>query len=66
MSEEKIFTSQCDECGKKIIAVLFSYPKPVAICVLPGVLASVMRTFSMPREMILEMLDSAVEDIDAN
>jgi len=63
-TEEEIFVRQCEELGGKLNATLCGYPKPVAICVLPGVLAAVMRTFDLPREMVISMLDSALEDID--
>lgn len=56
-------TRQCDEAGKKILATLFTYPKDVAACVLPGVLATVMRVLSIPRETVVAMLDAALEDI---
>lgn len=62
-SEEEVFVRQCEEAGEKLTAVLFAYPKPVAICVLPGVLAAVMKTFDMPRETVIAMLDSALDDI---
>jgi hypothetical protein len=62
-TEAETFMRQCGEAGEKITSVLFSFPKPVAICVLPGVLASVMQVFSIPRETIIAMLDSALEDI---
>lgn len=61
---ESTFVRQCEEAGGRITDVLFSYPKPVAICVLPGVLASVMKTFELPRAMIVAMLDGALEDIE--
>lgn len=63
-AEAMLFVKQCAEAGERLTNVLFSYPKPVAVCVLPGVLASVMRTLGLPREMIVAMLDSALEDID--
>lgn len=63
MSDEEVFVRQCSEAAEKITALLFSYPKPVATCVLPGVLAAVMKTLAMPREMVIAMLDSALEDI---
>lgn len=57
------FVRQCEEAGEKITSILFSYPKAVAVCVLPGVLASVMKVFSLPREMVVAMIDSAIEDL---
>lgn len=60
---EATFIRQCGEAGERITDLLFSYPKPVAICVLPGILASIMETFDLPRDMIVAMLDSALEDI---
>lgn len=60
---ETAFVRQCEEAGERITDVLFSYPKPVTVCVLPGVLASVMQVFSIPRETIIAMLDSALEDM---
>lgn len=62
--DEATFVRQCGEAGERITNLLFSYPKAVAICVLPGVLASVMKTFELPRDMIVAMLDSALEDIE--
>src|ERR1700761_5598649 len=50
---DKVFIQQCEEAGKRIIEVVFSYQKPVTICVLPGVLASVMKVFNIPRETII-------------
>jgi len=60
---EEAFVRQCAVISERIVDLLFSYPKPVAVCVLPGVLASVMQVFSLPRETIIAMLDSALEDI---
>lgn len=57
------FVRQCAELGNKITEMLFGYPKPVAICVLPGVLAAVAKTFDIPRDVFVAMLDSALEDI---
>jgi hypothetical protein len=57
------FSRQCEEAAKRITELLFSYPKPVAFCVLPGVLASVMTVFNMPRDTVIAMLDSALEDM---
>ena len=62
-TEAEIFVRQCNEAGEKITSVLFSFPKPVAVCVLPGLLAAVMQVFNIPRETIVAMLDSALEDI---
>jgi len=62
---EDEFSRQCQEVGEKITDVLFGAPKAVAVCVLPAVLAAVMRTLDIPRETIIAMLDSALEDIDA-
>lgn len=61
--EQENFARQCEEVGEKITSLLFSYPKPVAVCVLPGILAAVMMTCAIPRETILAMLDSALEDM---
>lgn len=58
------FNRACEELGGRLVEVLFAAPKPVAICVLPGVLAAVMRTFDIPRETVIAMLDSALEDIN--
>ena len=65
MVNDDQFAQQCQEIGEKITDVLFEAPKPVAVCVLPAVLAAVMRTLDIPRETIIAMLDSALEDIDA-
>lgn len=57
------FTRHCDEAGQKILATLFTYPKDVAACVLPAVLATVMHLLSIPRETVVAVLDAALEDI---
>lgn len=62
-TEDEIFVRQCQEAGERLTAILFAYPKSVSICVLPGLLAVVMKTFDMSREMVIAMLDSALEDI---
>jgi hypothetical protein len=62
--EDELFVRQCAEAGERLTELLFSYPKPVAVCVLPGVLASVLRTLGLPRDVAVAMLDSALEDID--
>lgn len=59
------FVQQCEEAGDKVLALVLSYPKAVALCVLPAALASVMKVFNIPREVIIAMLDGAMEDIDA-
>ena len=61
--EEKEFSNQCKELGNKIIDLLFAGNKSVAICVLPAVLASTMTAFNLPRELVISMLDSALENI---
>ena len=61
--DEEQFAQQCTEAGEKIMSLLFTYPKIVAVCVLPGVLASVMRVFGLPREAIVALLDGALEDM---
>jgi hypothetical protein len=58
------FSRQCLELGGKITDMFFGYPKAVAVCTLPGVLAAVMRALDLPREMVIQMLDSALADID--
>jgi hypothetical protein len=63
--DEEVFVRLCNSASDIIIETLFACPKPVAICVLPGVLAAVMRTFGVPRETLIAMLDAALEDIDA-
>ncbi len=62
MPDEK-FEEQCHELGGKITEALFAYPKAVAICVLPGVMAAVAATFEIPRATFIAMMDSALEDI---
>jgi hypothetical protein len=47
----------------RTIDLLFSYPRPVAICVLPGILAAVMGAMELPRDVVVAMLDSALDDI---
>jgi len=61
--KEKEFSNQCEELGHKIIDLLLTAEKSVAICVLPAVLASTMMAFNLPRELIISILDSALEDI---
>lgn len=58
------FSRACKELGNRLLDALFAAPKPVALCVLPGVLAAVMHTFDIPRETVIAMLDSALEDIN--
>lgn len=64
MSDD-IFSRQCAELGEKIVDLMFGYPKPVVACVLPGVLASISTVLEIPRETIIQMLDSALEDMNA-
>lgn len=58
------FSRACEELGGLLVEVLFGASKSVAVCVLPGVLAAVMHVFNIPRETMIAMLDSALEDID--
>jgi len=58
------FTRQCDELAHKITEAMFSYRKEVAICTLPGVLAAVIKTLNVPRDTVVAMLDSALEDVN--
>lgn len=60
---EQLFARQCSEAGEKILNVLNAYPQAVRVCVLPGALASIAAAYGMPREMVIAMLDSALEDI---
>ncbi len=58
------FIQQCEELGHIIInELLVRYPKRVSICVLPGVLAAASVALKVPRDQIVAMLDSALEDI---
>lgn len=59
----KDFARMCDELANKITTVVFAYPKPVAACVLPGVVAAVAKTLDIPRDTVVAMLDSAFEDM---
>jgi hypothetical protein len=63
--DKEVFVRLCQSAGDIITETLMACPKPVAVCVLPGVLAAVMRTFEIPRETLIAMLDAALEDIDA-
>ncbi len=63
MTDAEKFSGQCAELGGKVTDLLFSYPKPVAVCVLPGVMAAVVMTLGIPREIFIAMLDSALEDM---
>lgn len=62
-SEE--FVRQCAELGDKLTKALFGYPKAVAVCVLPGLMAAVATTLEIRRETLIEMLDSALRDMRA-
>ena len=63
MTEDKVFVKQCDELAGRVTEILFSYPKAVGLCVLPGLMAAVAGTFKIPRDTLVAMLDSALEDI---
>lgn len=54
---EDDFERQCDEAGRKIIKILLSYPRPVAVWVLPVVLVSVMEALGVPREVVIRAID---------
>lgn len=62
-AEEQEFARQCAEASGKIADVLTDYPGPVQICVAPGVLASVIKVYGLPRELMIAMFDSALEDM---
>lgn len=64
ITSDEDFIRACKDLSGRLIDVFFAAPKPVALCVLPGVLAAVMRTFNIPRETVIAMLDSALEDIN--
>ncbi len=49
--------------GSKITAMMFDYPKPVAVCVLSGVMAAVSVALGVPRDLLIQMLESALEAI---
>jgi hypothetical protein len=57
------FVKQCEELGRKITDLLFSYPKPVLVVVLPGMMASVAKALDIPRDKVVAMFDAALEDI---
>lgn len=57
------FARQCDELGYKITGAMFGYSKEVAICTLPAVLAAAVKALGVPRDTMVEMLDTALEDI---
>jgi hypothetical protein len=57
------FTEQCNALGHKLTETLFGAPKAVAICTMPGVMAAVAKTFGIPRETVIAMFDSALEDM---
>jgi hypothetical protein len=54
---------QCAELAEKLTNMLFGYPKHVAVCVMPAVMAAVAKTLGMPRETVIAMFDSAMEDM---
>ena len=59
------FERECAELANKIVETIVGYQKAVAICVVPGVVAAIARTFGIPREAMISIMDSAMEDIDA-
>jgi hypothetical protein len=61
---EKIFEKQCYEVGSKVNDVLSKYPKHVIICAIPGLMAAISKAFGLPRDTMIAMFDSALEDIN--
>lgn len=57
------FEQMCTELSSKLVNTLFGYPKPVAVCVIPGVMAAIAKTFEIPRSAFIAMFDSAMEDM---
>ncbi len=62
--ETVLFEEQCTRLGSEINDVLSHYPKRVVICVIPGLMAAICRTFGVSRNIAIDMFDSALEDID--
>lgn len=62
-AEDALFVQQCQELSEKIVNLLVDYPKAVAICAVPGLMASMAKVYNLPRAMVIAMLDSALEDI---
>jgi hypothetical protein len=60
---EKEFSRQCHELGMKIHKTFLGYDKAVVICTLPGVLAAVSKLLGIPRDSVVAMLDSTLEDM---
>ena len=61
--EEREFLRECSELGEKLIEITFLYPKRVGICVIPAVMASIITALGIPRDTIVSVLDSALEDL---
>jgi hypothetical protein len=57
------FVEQCEELGREITDLLFSYPKPVVVVVLPGIMASVAKSLDIRRDKVIAMFDAALEGI---
>ncbi len=60
---EAEFETRCSELASKIIDLFSNQSRNVTIVVLSGVIASVMTVFQIPRETVIAMIDSALEDI---
>lgn len=55
------FARQCAEMADRISKIIFEYPKPVALVVLPGVIASIAITLNISHETIVEMVIDAAD-----
>lgn len=63
MTDEEKFEKDCTETAEQVVNILLGKSKLVAICVMPAVLATIIKTFEVPRDMAIRMMDSALEDI---
>ncbi len=61
---ENEFEEKCGELSKRIVDILSNSDKKVIICVLPGVTAAISKVFDIPRDVIVQMIDSALEDMN--
>ena len=58
------FVADCEELSKKILAMIIEYPKAVGICVMPGLVAVLIKENGIPKEVAFSMVESALEDME--
>lgn len=59
---EAEFARQCGEAAERVAEVLSEYGQGVGLCVLPGVLASLMHVVGTDFDVMVGMLRSAYDD----